>query len=142
MGGACSTHGRDDKLIQNSSQKSWREELPRRWRHRCANNNEDLKEIECEGVEWFRLAHSPVVVSCERDSQPSAYIKGMKFLDRLSYCHLIEKTTLHWVCFTPVWVPELYSSWRTPGPAPTLPRSRHLNGSESKLALFTFSSWK
>jgi hypothetical protein len=57
MGGACSTHGRDEKCIQYFGWKTWREETTGRLMRTCETNiRMDLRETGWKGVDWVRLA--------------------------------------------------------------------------------------
>jgi hypothetical protein len=51
----------------------------RRWED---NIKTDLKEIWCEGVEWFYVAQNSVVwlSSCEHGDEISGFVKSGKFL--------------------------------------------------------------
>jgi hypothetical protein len=59
MGGACKSHGIDEKLIQNYSRKIQKEEATciRLHKHRWKNNiKKNHKEIVCGDVDWILLA--------------------------------------------------------------------------------------
>jgi hypothetical protein len=59
MGGACSTYGRNDKLIQNFGGKTRREEITRRPGLRWKDNiRTHLGEIGWEFVDWRHLAQN------------------------------------------------------------------------------------
>jgi hypothetical protein len=56
MGGACNTHGREEKyklLIRKPERKSPFGRLWCRWED---NSRMELREIGQEGVDWFHLA--------------------------------------------------------------------------------------
>jgi hypothetical protein len=55
-GGACSTHGDNEKFVQNVSRNTSRERQPRKSGSQWEENIDmDLKEIEGEGVIYMQL---------------------------------------------------------------------------------------
>jgi hypothetical protein len=61
IGGACSTHGRDEKCIQNISRKTWKTRQLWRPKHRWEDNiKTNLTERERECVYWIHLAQRAV----------------------------------------------------------------------------------
>jgi len=49
MGGVCSTHGRDEKYIQNSYRKAERKRPLGRSRRRC----EDVMDVDLKETGWY-----------------------------------------------------------------------------------------
>jgi hypothetical protein len=57
MSGSCSTHGRDEKSIQNFDRKTRKEETTRKTTSRWEDNiRMDLGETEWEVAVWMHLA--------------------------------------------------------------------------------------
>jgi hypothetical protein len=57
MGNPCSTHGRNEKCVQNFVAKpEWRRTLGRPKRRWEENIRKDLREVEWEGADWLNLA--------------------------------------------------------------------------------------
>jgi hypothetical protein len=78
MGGACSTHVRDEKCIQNYVRKP--EGKRPLGSHMCRykdNIRTDLKEMD--GKVWTGWEQESVVESCEDGNEPSVSIKGGEF---------------------------------------------------------------
>jgi intein/homing endonuclease len=54
MGGTHSTREKEEKRIQNSGQKTWREKSRTRYRHNLEDNIKMYyKEKECMGMNWL-----------------------------------------------------------------------------------------
>jgi hypothetical protein len=84
MGGKCSTHGRDEKCVENFGQKSRQDETTQRPRHRREDNIRiDLRETGWEGVDWMHLVQDRdnwwTLVNTVMNHPGS--IHGGKFLD-------------------------------------------------------------
>jgi hypothetical protein len=55
MGGACGTHGSNNKCVQNFVVEAWRRSF-RRLRLSGDSIKIDLNEMGCEGGDWIHLA--------------------------------------------------------------------------------------
>jgi hypothetical protein len=96
--GSCSTHGKDEKCIQNFGRKPERKRpfgIPRR---RWEDNRMDVRNVRggrC-GVDASGSGWNPVTGCCEHGNEPSVSIKGGEFLDQLSEYFLLKKDSAPW----------------------------------------------
>jgi len=82
MGGACSTHERDEKSVHNIYHKPERKRAVGKTRRKCKDNiimdRWEIGWVLWAGLIW--LEYGPVADFCERSSKPLAFIQDRKFL--------------------------------------------------------------
>lgn len=86
----CSTHGGDEKCVQNFSGKRT-VALKKRRRIWETNIELYLRKVGFHFVDWIHLAQDATGVgSCERGNEPSGSIKSRKFVFQLSEYQLLK----------------------------------------------------